>query len=481
MEYKVTDDAEKGTELDLGLKSSKKTRQEIRKSLTSHPSWIDNDSDVIKETCCRKFWFDMWDVCCYFLVKLCAGRCIPCLKSCRTGVHMYERYQQAHTGLPVTYDDYSSLINTLLLVAALFLAFVSASTTVISEEQFLRADLLSCKHGWSHRETCVDLDAAGYFQSFNATGLLTTDNSIKQRFLKASQRSSDVPSNVANSQPSIDMSRLTYSSVWDGPQLVNGYELPSVAFMQYSGLSLGMLGVTVFLGLFQYLILTVSGARAMGDSVMVSFWQSGFPLVLFMLVMIITATIFWYQSMFRVMQILMPSYSMHGLEFGIVTHSNMNVNFGVYFSAFCMEIGVGWLLFVGATMMVVNGIVTFRAETLYVLTERPQNIRRFVTKALEHLEDDDCAGGHRDLDRVLNLFVKQGYKVGPKSVTNTEDVNKEYIDTHRGATKEMDHFIAEFKYLDWTNINTWADPNDGLSSRERACLFRYHDELYGNC
>ena len=170
---------------------------------------------------------------------------------------MSERIIAAHTGLSVTYDDYTGMINTILLVAALFLSFVSATVTVCGEDQYLKADLEHCRRGWAHRLTCVDLDVAGYFGTINATGLLTTADTTPTdsaaRLLRATKGgpTSTSPGWMAP----VNMNRLTYHTWFDSPSMTSGNELPSFGVAFYGAGSIGLLGLVTMFGFVQYLFL----------------------------------------------------------------------------------------------------------------------------------------------------------------------------------------------------------------------------------
>ena len=169
-----------------GLKSTDSFRSKRSNSLTK----------LNEESCCTKTIYDLWDLGCYIIIKIvpCLGR-VPIFRSCRAGhAPMKVRIEAAHVGLSVTYDDYTGMINTILLVAALFLSFVSATLTVCADDQYLKADLEHCRRGWASADTCIDLDAAGYFGDYNATGLLDQTN---QATSADARRLSEAISNTA--------------------------------------------------------------------------------------------------------------------------------------------------------------------------------------------------------------------------------------------------------------------------------------------
>ena len=81
-----------------------------------------------EENLCETWMYDWWDTSCYFAVRFNPiAKYLPIWISLRTGKDMRELVKNARLDIPVTYDDYSNVINTMLLMSALFLAFVAAS------------------------------------------------------------------------------------------------------------------------------------------------------------------------------------------------------------------------------------------------------------------------------------------------------------------------------------------------------------------
>jgi len=436
----------------------------------------DKTGEEEEESRCKKGIFDFWDTVCYIIVKVgaCAGRC-PCLKSCRDGKHMREHVEAAHIGLPVTVDDFTNLINTLLLVSALFLSFVAGSATVLGDEQLLKNDLIYCQRGWAHNELCRDLDSGGYFGNFNATGLQPLSSAI----VDTTQNADD----SMMSSKSVELPSMFFGLGGDSMHYTKAQDIPSFAIMYYNALSIGLLFIVIFIGVIQYLILIISGARTMGDDIMQAYWASGIIAVVVQFVCMIAAAIFWLQSLSRIIGALNPSYVMHGMEFLYYTHADSAGDYAVFFSAVCIEGAILNLLFFVAIPCLIGQLLwTFGTEKNNMLADRPKHIAGFVMKALEPLEDDDCLGGvmlgnkEKAIYRVVKMFKDHGYKVGGE-----EDASE---DEEKLACKEMELFIDEFNFLDWAGLS-WETDDEGnkktrlLSIREKARLHQLHKELYG--
>jgi hypothetical protein len=515
----------------------KEINGKIHRTLTTKSSVQEMSEKIENEGCCKRSWFDLWDILCFFLVKIFpCFKSLPCFVSCRKNSdgeyqHMQTVIEGAHTGLPVSYDDFTNLMNTILLMSALFLSFVAGSVTVLGEEQFTKQDLTACQRGWAHGQICKKLDVAGYFGDINATWLLTEsdlptylslNNSSSHRRLKIVARGEGggVSSSEYVKYTSVDIGGMWLGTWWESPQLTSGNELPSYAILFYSAWSFGLLILVVVSGFVHYFILILTGARQ-DESIMKTFWEASVTLVIIDLGAIITALIFWLQAMGRIVGCLWPSYNLHGIEFLWFTHSDTDANYGVLFSAFCNEGIVAWgfIMLWGFFGYII--IRTFEAELNYLTQDRPKHIAGFVMKAFEHLEDDDCLpnvvqltddsqsvalgaiqgdGKTSAVYRVVDIFKSEGYKVGGEEWTEEQEKEphhaytatelREGVDKDGNkllstaakekaiAIKEMEHFIDEFGHFDWTELSRDRDGNKILSFRERACLLRLHSELY---
>ena len=136
----TNEDKEVGhTKLD-SIISSDGIYQEINgkfhRKLTTNSSVLEMSEKIKKESCCKRSWFDLWEIFSFILVKLVpCFRTLPFFVSCcknsdRKHQHMHNLTMNSHTGTPVTYDDLANLMNTFLLMSALLLSFVAGSTTV---------------------------------------------------------------------------------------------------------------------------------------------------------------------------------------------------------------------------------------------------------------------------------------------------------------------------------------------------------------
>ena len=489
-------------------KLHRKINGKLHRTLTTKSSIQEMSEKIEKEGCCKRSFFDLWDIVCFIIVKLLpCFRSWPCFISCRKngdGIHQHMNtvIENAHTGLPVSYEDFTNLMNTFLLMSALFLSFVAGSTTVLGEEQFVKQDLTACQRGWAHEQICKKLDVAGYFGDVNATWLLTESDLPTNLLLNNSHRrlkvvAGDEGDGVSTSgyveYASVDISGMWLGTWWESPQLTSGQELPSFAILFYSAWSFGLLTLVVASGFLHYFILILTGARQ-DDSIMKTFWEASVFLVILDLIAIITAIIFWLQSMGRIVGCLWPSYNLHGIEFLWFTHSDTDANYGVLFSAFCNEGIVAWGLLLMVFFFLFIVLRAFEAELKYLTTDRPKHIAGFVMKALEHLDDDDCLvtedtkvkadlavkGSVWNLAvyRVVDIFKSQGYKVGGEKCTPEEIKNGTAAEEKKIAIKEMEHFIDEFAHLDWDKLSVDKNKKEILSVREKACLLRLHSELY---
>ena len=134
--------------------------------------YVKNKKDEKEKTkCC----YNVFNAALYTLVKLLpfAGY-LPFVRPVKMSrnISVRDLIISMHMGPPIGYEGATNLVNTILLLSALLFAFVAASSTVLEEEKFINADLHTCQQGFGHEATCIQIDAAGYFPSFNATGLL---------------------------------------------------------------------------------------------------------------------------------------------------------------------------------------------------------------------------------------------------------------------------------------------------------------------
>ena len=255
-----------------------------------------------------------------------------------------------------------------------------------------------------------------------------------------------------------------------------GTELPSIAILWYSSMSIGLLINILLICVTLYLILVLSGARSMGTEVMNTLWTYSFPAVMVSLLGIMLAVVFWLQSFSRINGGLTPDYRINGLEFIFYTHADQTINIATLSNAYAGEVILMWgVFFVALPLLTLSGMMTFRTEKNYVLRERPTTIASFVKQALKHLDANDLLGSQRAISsnnnsendvkssaiaRVTAIFADEGYVVGYEGEEET-------------SLQEMEHFIKEFNHLKWDNLVN-------LSTREHACLHRLHAELYGD-
>ena len=339
---------------------------------------------------CVRSIFDLWDVFSFFMVKIfpCMRPC-PCYRSCRKNQHgqyphMRSVIDRAHMNIPVTYDDILNLLNSFLLMSALFLSFVATSTTVLGKSDFLLADLTACQRGWAHVSICKELDRAGYFGSMNATWLLNATDVIGLTLRPVEDGQTNLEYSMYES---INIQGQAFGTVWDSTHLISGNELPSFAIMYYSSITFGLLMMVILSGFLHMLCLTLSGAKT-DESIMLTFWNGSMSLIVLDIGAILSAMFFWMQSMSRIITALWPSYNLHGLNFVWFTHSDEMVNYGVMFNAYSSEGVVAWGVILFAISILYLVVQTFDAELKYLTSERPKTIVGFVVRALAPLRDD---------------------------------------------------------------------------------------------
>jgi hypothetical protein len=363
---------------------------------------------------------------------------LPCMQRCRGRERrMRVLIEEAHIGVPVTYESATGLINTVLLIAALFLAFVAASSTIISEADYMAADLSACKLRYAHTETCIQLDLNGYFTSSNATGLL--ENATKY------DRHINGP---------IDLGKLRFE-IWPDA-MTSGKELPSVAVNRYSALAMYQLMLIVTFAVLWYLCLVFSGAQSMGNQVMINVWQAGLPLMLCFFFGIIAAMICWALSMNRIMQIMLPKYPVKGINFLHYTLAKDEVSLGRYFAAWGLEftfingVIILTLIFVGQIWF------TFTAEWKEV-RRRPRTPHEFICWSLSDLQKYQMKNQNQQdlILKTIGIFEKAGINLNARGV-------------------EMDHFIGMWPHLQFDH----GDLADINTLHVAALHAAYHD-LYG--
>jgi hypothetical protein len=104
------------------------------------------------------------------------------------------------------------------------------SVTLLGPDDYLEMDLLYCKRGWAHEQTCHDLDVAGFFGETNATGFI-------------------LPAEANATLASVDVRPMVYNMwkvVWgDSLYPTRGWDIPSFSIMYNSMLSMGCLIIIV--------------------------------------------------------------------------------------------------------------------------------------------------------------------------------------------------------------------------------------------
>lgn len=444
--------------------------------------------------------------------------------------------ERAHMSIPVTYDDILNLLNSFLLMSALFLSFVATSTTVLGKSDFLLADLTACQRGWAHVSICKELDRAGYFGPVNATWLLNATDLIGLSLRPVQDGQTSL---VYSVMESVDIDGMDFGTVWDSTHLISGKELPSYAIMFYSSWSFGLLMIVVLSGFLHMLCLTISGAKT-DEHIMHAFWNASMSLIVIDIAAILGSMFFWMQSMSRIVTALWPSYNLHGVGFAWYTSADEQVNYGVLFNAYSSEGVVAWGVILFAVSILYLILRTFDAE-LQLLVETPKTIAEFVVRALAHLRDVDHesavesvvsakvdrsdAGGASGASDVSDAGGGEEERTGEKEQEEQEQSQSEsrYVvvaesneDTSSKRSKaewdaavcrivrmfqvqgyrtggevdaterekelandDMKHFIHEFEHLDWKKLSVDEQKNCLLSVREQACLRRLHTNLYG--
>ena len=97
----------------------------------------------------------------------------PCARRCRgkEGTKIGDIIGRVHIGLAIDYDGATNVIQTVLLVSALFLAFVAASATVVDEEKYVK---LSGRDSHTNIEgvfAAGDVADSVYRQAITAAGM----------------------------------------------------------------------------------------------------------------------------------------------------------------------------------------------------------------------------------------------------------------------------------------------------------------------
>ena len=471
----------------------------------------DSEKKVEKTEQCKNLVITLYETIAYLVVKLipCVGKRIPFLRRCKDendptsddsgnskftifckGMHMHTAVKRANVGVPVTYEDFTNLMNTFLLISALFLSFVAATGTMLDSEQLINMDLLYCKRGWALAEACIDLDRGGRFGEFNATGLIS-NSTIKSNDFSVND---DLPMDVSN----ISGFLLFGNSV----QYTGAQDIPSFSIMFYTAVSTGMLCLAIFCCFLQYLLLVLTGARTLGDEVMDTYWQTGVILVIFEFVCIIASVLFWMQSLCRIIGGLNPPYKMHGDDFWYYTSNDAVGDYTMYFSAYANErIFLNGALLIVFPCALISIVFTFRVEKNLVFG-RPKTISEFIEQALDALDDNDFLETNDGLSgklkkqvaitRVKKIFKSVGFAVNVDWVSGDLDELCEAVKRKKrkmeGSKKEIAEqefkdltcFIEEFKHLDWNKLcSSKMKRTQILSMREKARLFVWHEKLYG--
>ena len=334
---------------------------------------------------------DIFDAAMYGVVKVIppTGR-FPCctsktLSGRRKDIRMTEFIDSLHLGPPLDYDGATNLINTILLVTALFLAFVAASANTPEAENYIAADLSSCKQGWGHEGICIQLDSGGYFGERNATGLLKVGVEYPVK-----------PGDAVNLQG------LEFSIL---PNYINyGKEIPSIAVNYFSAASMAILLVVFIFIILWYMLLVVSGAHSMGEVMMSVFWQTGVVSIIVFLMLLAVAFVLWISSMVRIMQILLPEFPVTGVEFGYFTHSGDITSSGQYFFAWVLE---GWGFHVGVVTTVMMAVLAYRVfSTEWNLVKtRPTTPQEFIYYTLARL--DKVLGIENIMENSCDCKIRQ--------------------------------------------------------------------------
>ena len=331
---------------------------------------------LAKYDCLTRFWDAVWYVGIKVIPQL--GMC-PCARRCRgkEGTKIGDIIGRVHIGLAIDYDGATNVIQTVLLVSALFLAFVAASATVVDEEKYVKADSFSCQQGWGHKGTCIQMAAGGYFGNLTETGLLE-----KGIFLEYRSEIEKLQKDFIG-QPIIDLGDKSLQFYLWPDAITGGTELPSLAINRFSAMSMALLVLVFMAAAVWYLLLIFSGSRSMGEDIMRIFWVFGLPPLIIMFIGLLTGIFYWILSMVRVMQALLPNlYAVKGLEFGYFTNKDDAVSLAQYVGGWGIEeVSINLCIFVLIPMFVLQGYFTFTEEWRYVIT-RPKHPRHFVIQAI---------------------------------------------------------------------------------------------------
>jgi hypothetical protein len=347
---------------------------------------FDGENDDLKCcTCCRPCpqIVDSWETLVYIwskLVPLC-GR-VPACRSCKSNTSMSKHIAAVHIGTPVTSSDAEALLNLFLLLAALFLAFVAASATLIDQATYIQGDLVACQEGWAHQETCLDLDLSGYFPgSPNATGLVTLHiDSNGTETLQASAAYTVRPGDP------VDMSRIGYG--FFGVDMLSGMELPSMYINRCSAISAANFMLVVLYGIGYYLVIVFAGTNNMDSTVMLAAWNSGMPLLFMISLNTMFGVVWWCMSMWRIMPLLLPNQKVTGVAFFPLSTTTTVGSQGYYFVETCFFVFLWGIVIMTASLLVMV-MFTCKAEKNYVLKGRPSTPKQFVELSFRGLMDND--------------------------------------------------------------------------------------------
>ena len=326
----------------------------------------------------------------------------------KSDITMRQLIESMHMGPPINYDGATNLINTILLLCALLLAFVAASSTVLETENFMAVDLNSCAEGFAHEATCIQIDSGGYFGTYNATGLL--------------KPGSDYPVKPGDPVNIKDVVALTPLFAGSKPN-----EIPSVTVNFFSAVSVGLLLMILAFGTVWYLLLVVSGAHSMGEVMMSKFWESGVLLILVFFILLLFALLFWLGSVGRIMQTLLPHYPITGVEFGYATHSEDVFTHGQYFMAWLLESVVINTCIIVLPMVLLMVYNIFVSEW-NIVKHRPTTPKEFIYYTLARLNRTHGLNTGEKYPKIKNSDGKDGEEFN----CNCKEEDEEEEDKKRG-------------------------------------------------
>ena len=446
-------------------------------------------TDIIEEDKEQTFCYVVINATMYFLVKL-----IPligylkCLKPCKLHrdkkLTMKRMVETLHLGPPVDYEGATNLINTILLICALFLSFVAATATTIEAETYLEMDLNSCQMGWGHQETCIQIDTGGYFGSYNATGILKNGTKYPNK-----------PGDP------VDLSGLEFL-IWPD-SVTQGREIPSVAVNRWSALSAAALMIVFIYSVFWYLLLVVSGARSMGEVMMGKFWSIGVMLVILFLIILLVSVIAWVASIQRIMSGLLPMYPVTGIEFGYFTNKDDITDNGQYFMGWAVDAVAINSCFVILPLTLVHVFSVITAEWT-IVKNRPITPKEFIYFTMARLNrthelniDNKNDGNYvcrceqrevenalgykiqvgkkqcKEVAQILASFEKYGIKMDPEEYDKDQKKKDNVVES-------MDHFLDMWPHIAWEDdsLEPGTVGEKGIKQLYRTALTSMYAELY---